>query len=89
MICMDGQKELVQQHETKTYRELIADDEDSVGLATDTDPVILLHLVHDDLLQASITIFKDLGAHPPEDGIPLESDTAFLLKLILVKEHCI
>ena len=49
----------------RPYRELVADDKDSVWFAADTDPLVLLHLVHDDFLQASVAVLKDLGAHAP------------------------
>ena len=73
---------------TFTYGKLVAHHEDSIWLTADPHPAVLLHLLKDDPLQASIVIDEVLFV-APEQWIPAECQASLPFKLVIVKQHCV
>lgn len=70
-----------------TYGKLVAHDKHRIRLAADAHPVVLFHLLENDLLQASIVVGKVLSSKAPEQWAPVECQAAFLLELVVVEQH--
>jgi hypothetical protein len=64
---------------------LVADDKHHVGLATDSHPVLPLHLFQDGFLKGRSCVRKALSAHAEEYGVPIEDDAVGLVEPVIMK----
>ena len=71
-----------------TYRKLVAYDKHGIGLAANSDPSVLLHLLEDDFLQTAVVVHKVLPA-APEDRVPAECQASFFLEFVITEKHSI
>jgi hypothetical protein len=64
---------------------LITGDEDDVGFAADSRPVVLFHPLHNGFLQGGAVVRIPFRPKSSEDWIPIEDQAVLLLIAIIIK----
>lgn len=66
--------------------ELVADYEDDIGFAADSNPIVTFHLGNDSVLEGFVRISELLDCGPA-CRIPIKDDGFWLIEFIVVEKH--
>ena len=75
------------QTQITTYRELIADDENEIRLATNAKIFTPFHFLKNGVLHAPVVVDERLLPQTPKQWIPLERQGPWFLEPVIIEEH--